>query len=160
MCGCIVMLCKSGHEGPQNKENTNRYKVHMYKFRSLSVIRYIFTGIDLCNGRYDNQKHSLFHTLNNVNSKDFHQANLNGASLEFGGPREPWHDIHSRLEGPIAWDVLFNFDQRWRKQAGEHREHLILPIQELGLNQQVPITTEDDPETWNVQLFRSIDAGG
>jgi phospholipase D1/2 len=159
MCDCIVMSCKSGHEGPKFKENTYMYKVRMHIFSSLSVMRYIFIGIDLCNGRYDNQKHSLFHTLNNVNSKDFHQANFNGASLEFGGPREPWHDIHSRLEGPIAWDVLFNFDQRWRKQAGERREKLLVPIQELGLI-QTPITAEDDPETWNVQLFRSIDAGG
>ena len=33
------------------------------------------------------------------------------------GPREPWHDIHCRMEGPAAWDVLLNFEQRWRKQS-------------------------------------------
>ena len=43
-----------------------------------------------------------------------------------GGPREPWHDIHSRLEGPVAYDVLHNFMDRWRKQAGiTHRGDLI-----------------------------------
>ena len=26
-----------------------------------------------------------------------------------GGPREPWHDIHARLEGAAAFDVLLNF---------------------------------------------------
>lgn len=30
-------------------------------------------------------------------------------------PREPWHDLHCRLDGPAAYDVLINFEQRWRK---------------------------------------------
>jgi phosphatidylserine/phosphatidylglycerophosphate/cardiolipin synthase-like enzyme len=33
------------------------------------------------------------------------------------GPRQAWHDIHSRIEGPAAWDALLNFEQRWRKQS-------------------------------------------
>ena len=33
------------------------------------------------------------------------------------GPREPWHDVHCRLEGPAAFDVLTNFEQRWHKQV-------------------------------------------
>ncbi|KAF2323243.1 hypothetical protein GH714_034291 [Hevea brasiliensis] len=76
-------------------------------------------GIDLCDGRYDSPFHSLFRTLDTAHHDDFHQPNFAGHSIEKGGPREPWHDIHSRLEGPIAWDVLFNFEQRWRKQGGK-----------------------------------------
>jgi phospholipase D1/2 len=114
-------------------------------------------GLDLCDGRYDNQYHSLFRTLGTTHATDFHQV-FTGASVESGGPREPWHDIHSRLEGPVAWDVLYNFEQRWRKQAGRSREAALLPIREIGLIPET-ITTEDDPETWNVQVFRSIDAG-
>ncbi|KAK6125915.1 hypothetical protein DH2020_040344 [Rehmannia glutinosa] len=30
-------------------------------------------------------------------------------------PREPWHDMHCRIDGPAAYDVLINFAQRWRK---------------------------------------------
>lgn len=30
-------------------------------------------------------------------------------------PRQPWHDMHCRIEGPAAYDVLINFEQRWRK---------------------------------------------
>lgn len=30
-------------------------------------------------------------------------------------PREPWHDLHCKIEGPAAYDVLINFEQRWRK---------------------------------------------
>ena len=116
-------------------------------------------GIDLCDGRYDTQYHSLFRTLDNVNKQDFHQPNFTGASIECGGPREPWHDIHSKLEGPIAWDVFFNFDQRWRKQAGQDREHLLIRLEDFGLVPPSVATFDDNPDTWNVQLFRSIDAG-
>ncbi|KAJ7537296.1 hypothetical protein O6H91_11G000100 [Diphasiastrum complanatum] len=115
-------------------------------------------GIDLCDGRYDNQYHSLFRTLDTVHKNDFHQPNFPGASLEKGGPREPWHDIHSKLEGPIAWDVLRNFEQRWLKQA--HNKDLLLPLREIGeIDPPSEVTYQDDPDTWNVQLFRSIDAG-
>ncbi|XP_027368199.1 phospholipase D alpha 1-like [Abrus precatorius] len=113
-------------------------------------------GIDLCDGRYDTPLHSLFRTLGTTHHDDFHQPNFRGASIAKGGPREPWHDIHCRLEGPIAWDVLINFEQRWKKQGKED----VLPV-ELGKHADifVPPTPLVDNEAWNVQLFRSIDAG-
>ncbi|KAI3786019.1 hypothetical protein L1987_45146 [Smallanthus sonchifolius] len=115
-------------------------------------------GIDLCDGRYDCATHTLFRTLHSIHRDDFHQPNYTGASIAKGGPREPWHDIHSRLEGPIAWDVLFNFDQRWRKQGGKD---ILVNLRELKdvLIPPSPVTFPDDQETWNVQLFRSIDGG-
>ncbi len=117
-------------------------------------------GIDLCDGRYDNQHHSLFRTLNDVHNKDFHQPNFPDACIEKGGPREPWHDIHCRIEGPVAWDVLFNFEQRWQKQAGDSRASLLIPIRDIpSIDPPSAVTAENDPDTWHVQLFRSIDAG-
>lgn len=115
-------------------------------------------GIDLCDGRYDTQFHSLFRTLDTAHHDDFHQPNFKGTSIKKGGPREPWHDIHSRLEGPIAWDVLYNFEQRWRKQGGKD---LLLDLREMSeiFIPPSPVTLPDDQETWNVQLFRSIDGG-
>ncbi|PSS17857.1 Phospholipase D alpha 1 like [Actinidia chinensis var. chinensis] len=115
-------------------------------------------GIDLCDGRYDTPFHSLFRTLDTAHHDDFHQPNFSGAAIRKGGPREPWHDIHSRLEGPIAWDVLFNFEQRWRKQGGKD---LLVNLRELKdvIIPPSPVTYSDDQETWNVQLFRSIDGG-
>ncbi|KAI4387065.1 hypothetical protein MLD38_004926 [Melastoma candidum] len=114
-------------------------------------------GIDLCDGRYDAPFHSLFRTLDTAHHDDFHQPNFAGAAITKGGPREPWHDIHSRLEGPIAWDVLYNFEQRWRKQGGKD---LLVPLRELDdIIPPSPVMFPDDPERWNVQLFRSIDGG-
>ncbi|XP_076921710.1 phospholipase D alpha 1-like [Bidens hawaiensis] len=114
-------------------------------------------GIDLCDGRYDTQFHSVFRTLDTAHHDDFHQPNFTGASITKGGPREPWHDIHSRLEGPVAWDVLFNFEQRWRKQGGKD---ILVNLRELDdVLPPSPVMFPDDQETWNVQVFRSIDGG-
>ncbi|XVE52200.1 hypothetical protein DITRI_Ditri02bG0103900 [Diplodiscus trichospermus] len=115
-------------------------------------------GIDLCDGRYDTPFHSLFRTLDTAHHDDFHQPNFPDASITKGGPREPWHDIHSRLEGPIAWDVLFNFEQRWRRQGGKD---VLVQLRELEdiIIPPSPVMFPDDHEIWNVQLFRSIDGG-
>lgn len=115
-------------------------------------------GIDLCDGRYDTRNHSLFRTLNTVHHDDFHQPNFPGASIKKGGPREPWHDIHCRLEGPVAWDVLYNFEQRWKKQIGNQFLYTLNELDKF-LTRPTEITSPDDKETWNVQLFRSIDGG-
>ncbi|KAJ6704427.1 PHOSPHOLIPASE D [Salix viminalis] len=121
------------------------------------IVSYV-GGIDLCDGRYDTPFHSLFRTLDTAHHDDFHQPNFTGASIQKGGPREPWHDIHSRLEGPIAWDVLFNFEQRWKMQGGKD---ILVRLRELEdvIIPPSPATHPDDHETWNVQLFRSIDGG-
>ncbi|XP_061341039.1 phospholipase D alpha 1-like [Gastrolobium bilobum] len=115
-------------------------------------------GIDLCDGRYDTQEHPLFSTLNTVHHDDFHQPNFPGASIKKGGPREPWHDIHCKLEGPVAWDVMYNFEQRWEKQVGKQ---LLLPSSMIDDTLVPPSTvaTTNENEAWNVQLFRSIDGG-
>ncbi|XP_057958820.1 phospholipase D alpha 1-like isoform X2 [Malania oleifera] len=115
-------------------------------------------GIDLCDGRYDTQEHSLFRTLKTIHYHDFHQPNFANSSIRKGGPREPWHDIHCRLEGPIAWDVLYNFEQRWKKQVGDET---LIPLNELYkfIIRPSPVVLLDNQETWNVQLFRSIDGG-
>lgn len=118
-------------------------------------------GIDLCDGRYDTREHPLFRTLNSVHNEDFHQPNFPGSSIKKGGPREPWHDIHCRLEGPAAWDVLYNFEQRWKKQATKttYRNQLFTmkELHEFTVSPSSPAIPIDDPETWNVQVFRSID---
>ncbi|KAK9141712.1 hypothetical protein Syun_011112 [Stephania yunnanensis] len=115
-------------------------------------------GIDLCDGRYDTPFHSLFRTLDTAHHDDFHQPNFTGASIAKGGPREPWHDIHCKLEGPIAWDVLYNFEQRWRKQGGKD---LLVQIRDLAdiIIPPSPAMFAEDHDAWNVQLFRSIDGG-
>lgn len=42
-------------------------------------------GLDLCNGRYDDEAHSLFRTLGTLHSEDMHQPCIPGADIKFGG---------------------------------------------------------------------------
>ena len=65
-------------------------------------------------GRYDTPNHELYSTLMAEHEKDFHN-NFVKQPQALVGPREPWHDIHSKVEGPIAQDVFTNFFERWRK---------------------------------------------
>ncbi|MCO5557357.1 hypothetical protein L7F22_010920 [Adiantum nelumboides] len=118
-------------------------------------------GIDLCDGRYDTQTHSLFHTLGtSAHKDDFHQTNFEGASPSLGGPREPWHDVHAMVEGPCAWDILYNFEQRWCRQATDRRGALRNVKEIPGLWPPKAAIAEDDEQAWNAQVFRSIDEGG
>lgn len=107
-------------------------------------------GLDLCNGRYDTEEHSLFRTLNTEShSQDFYQTSLIGACLQKGGPREPWHDAHACITGEAARDVLTNFEQRWSKQCNPS---LLVPIGTITELASIP--SERD---WKVQVYRSID---
>ncbi|XP_010500864.1 PREDICTED: phospholipase D alpha 2-like isoform X1 [Camelina sativa] len=125
--------------------------------RSRRIVSFV-GGLDLCDGRYDTPFHSLFRTLDTAHHDDFHQPNFTGAAITKGGPREPWHDIHCRLEGPIAWDVLYNFEQRWNRQGGKD---ILVKMRELGdvIIPPSPVLFAEDHDVWNVQLFRSIDGG-
>ncbi|PHT91021.1 Phospholipase D delta [Capsicum annuum] len=69
-------------------------------------------GLDLCDGRYDTPEHRLFHDLDTVFKDDFHQPTFPAGTK---APRQPWHDLHCRIDGPAVYDVLINFAQRWRK---------------------------------------------
>ncbi|OVA08453.1 Phospholipase D/Transphosphatidylase [Macleaya cordata] len=114
-------------------------------------------GLDLCDGRYDTEEHSLFRTLNTeYHAQDFYQINLAGASLQKGGPREPWHDVHACITGEAAWDVLSNFEQRWTKQCNPS---LLFPTRTIPNLSNSSYRQHVEPQVgdWKVQVFRSID---
>ena len=71
------------------------------------------------------------------------------------GPREPWHDIHSKVEGPIAYDIFQNFKERWEKQGNVFGN--LVPIEEVPVGDiDTELELEDTQKSWNVQFFRSI----
>lgn len=116
-------------------------------------------GIDISDGRYDDESHPIFRHLDSLFLHDYQQKNFPRADLSRGGPREPWHDVHSKLEGAAAWDVLTNFEQRWTKQAPKELRDSLVKLKE---NPDVfflpPAQSETDrTNSWNVQVFRSID---
>ncbi|GAA0147122.1 phospholipase [Lithospermum erythrorhizon] len=124
-------------------------------------------GLDLCKGRYDTPQHPLFSTLETVHRDDYHNPNY--AVPPAGCPREPWHDLHSRIDGPAAYDVLTNFEERWMKASKSHKIRKIKSFYDdallkldripevLGVEEAASIP-EDHPDGWHIQVFRSIDS--
>ncbi|KAG5245469.1 phospholipase delta [Salix suchowensis] len=144
-------------------------------------------GIDLCDGRYDTPEHRLFHDLDTVFKDDFHNPTFSAGTK---APRQPWHDLHCKIDGPAAYDALINFEQRWRKatkwtelglrfkQKSHWSDDSLIKIERISwilsphLSETkdgttivpsddpiVYVSSEEDPDHWHVQIFRSIDSG-
>eukprot|EP00123_Amoebidium_parasiticum_P007400 comp18098_c0_seq1/m.18733 comp18098_c0_seq1/g.18733 ORF comp18098_c0_seq1/g.18733 comp18098_c0_seq1/m.18733 type:complete len:758 (-) comp18098_c0_seq1:28-2301(-) len=114
-------------------------------------------GIDLCDGRYDTPQHPLFRSLQDAHSNDFHQANIAEGVDVTSGPREPWHDIHCKVEGMVARDLMQNFHERWSRQNSSYADALF-DVDRSGFIRPEEERWGDGSDSWNVQLLRSIDS--
>ena len=85
-------------------------------FASITIISQINICFGNFAGRYDTPDHELYSTLTAEHENDFYNSCVKQPKA-LVGPRLPWHDIHSKVEGPIAQDVFTNFHERWRKQC-------------------------------------------
>eukprot|EP00915_Cephaloidophora_sp_WS-2016_P007219 GHVH01009807.1.p1 GENE.GHVH01009807.1~~GHVH01009807.1.p1 ORF type:complete len:2048 (+),score=297.63 GHVH01009807.1:219-6362(+) len=90
---------------------------HSTPERPREITAYV-GGMDLTDGRYDNEDHRLFHPYFH-NRLTFYNNCLAGSN-HMTGPRQPWHDIHSRIRGGAAADVLQNFIERVDQQCNIH----------------------------------------
>ncbi|KAH9721670.1 phospholipase D gamma 1 [Citrus sinensis] len=116
-------------------------------------------GLDLCKGRYDTPAHPLFKTLETVHKDDYYNPSLLPIA---GGPREPWHDLHCRIDGPAAYDILTNFEERWLKASKPHglqklkssNDDSLLKLERIpeivGMT-EASYLSEKDPEAWHAQ---------
>lgn len=79
-------------------------------------------------------------------------------------PRQPWHDLHSQVDGPAAYDILTNFEERWLKALkmkrlqnvkSSHDDSLskIDRIPEFTGIDEVPYLNEDNQESWHIQVY-------
>ncbi|KAJ6704538.1 PHOSPHOLIPASE D, partial [Salix viminalis] len=123
---------------------------------------------------YDTPEHRLFRDLDTVFENDFHNPTFPSNTKN---PRQPWHDLHCKIEGPAAYDILTNFEQRWKKATKWRRikkvtrwhddalikleriSWILTPSSSPDGDKIVHVTDEGDPENWHVQVFRSIDSG-
>ncbi|KAK2996112.1 hypothetical protein RJ639_029473, partial [Escallonia herrerae] len=119
-------------------------------------------GLDLAMGRYDTPKHPIFTMLQTVHKDDFHNLTFEGPTV--GCPREPWHDLHCQIDGPAAYDILTNFEERWQKASELHalqKLKMVIsgkdgpmrierPPEIMGMA-DAPCLSEDDTEAWHVQ---------
>jgi len=105
-------------------------------------------GLDVTDGRYDMPEHPLFKSILGKHKDDFYQNSAPGVTSNHG-PRQPWQDIHAKLKGKVALDVMKNFVERWTKQVkGKSGSLFMISPDEFE--------TEEDIGDWNVQLLRSI----
>jgi len=118
-------------------------------------------GLELTEGNWDTPKHSLYRSLGKEHKKDFYHP-WEGV-LHNWGPRQPWHDIHTKIEGPVAYDVRNNFEQRWKKQVAARVSELH-PMDPSDFLQYPVDGSDEKPKhfkkagNWTLQLFRSIDS--
>lgn len=74
------------------------------------------------------------------------------------GPRQPWHDLHCKIDGPAAYDILTNFEQRWRKatkwrdrfrQASHWKDDALIKLDRISwILSPSPTVPNDDPTLW------------
>ncbi|KAK3020371.1 hypothetical protein RJ639_047824 [Escallonia herrerae] len=119
-------------------------------------------GLDLCDGRYDTPEHPILRTLKTVHEDDYHNPTYAGNVV--GCPREPWHDLHCKIDGPAAYDVLSNFEERWLKASKPHGikklkmsyDDALLRIERtpeiMGVDDS-PCVSDNSPESWHVQYY-------
>ena len=91
------------------------------------IIGYV-GGLDLCWGRWDTHEHPLYEEKNGEDKYNFPGIDYSNARIrdfdkvenylkescdrEFE-VRMPWHDVHSRLIGPVVADIARHFVERW-----------------------------------------------
>ena len=91
------------------------------------IIGYV-GGLDLCWGRWDTHDHPLYEQPNDEQKYNFPGIDYSNARIrDFDKVedylkescdrktevRMPWHDVHSRLIGPVVADIARHFVERW-----------------------------------------------
>ena len=92
------------------------------------IIGYV-GGLDLCWGRWDTHNHPIFEPQNdkqeylfpgidysNARIRDFDKVENyleESCKRDINEVRMPWHDVHSRLIGPVVADIARHFVERW-----------------------------------------------
>ena len=123
-------------------------------------------GLDLCWGRYDSNEHPIYEGPNlekkyyfpfidysNARICDF--VNVENYLVE-SVPREtslrmPWHDIHTRLIGPVVNDITRHFVERWNHARYEDRNQTSLNMKK---------NTEYEYEQTEYKKRKTLKAGG
>ena len=98
-------------------------------------------GLDLCWGRYDFLEHPITETPNSEKKYYFPFIDYSNARiadfmnvedyLKESVPRDknvrmPWHDVHTRIIGPVVGDIARHFVERWNHDNFDNRNETSL----------------------------------
>ncbi len=86
-------------------------------------------------------------------------APLAGAILADDQPRQPWQDVHMRMEGPAVFDAAMNFIRRWNSLQHSYLAHTPALRDKVkvpdSLIPKEPLFTAKGPGTAKVRVLRS-----
>ncbi|KAI9182079.1 hypothetical protein LWI28_021830 [Acer negundo] len=102
-------------------------------------------GLDLCDGRYDTPDHSVFRTLETVHKDDYHKRCIRTI-------------ITILLTRVVLLVVQENHGMTYTVKLMVLRPMMIDRISDIVSVSDAPSFSENDPESWHVQIFRSIDS--
>ena len=95
-------------------------------------------GLDLCWGRYDFHEHPIYEGPNSEKKYYFPFIDYSNARIcDFtnvqdylvesvsrdNNLRMPWHDVHTRLIGPVVGDIARHFVERWNHSRFDDRNN-------------------------------------
>ncbi len=75
-------------------------------------------------------------------------------------PRQPWHDVHAKLDGPSAWDYLRELVGRWLTISGSSAKDDPVWKAYLSLCDRTKFWPPEEPlpdGIWTVQVCRSLE---
>jgi phospholipase D1/2 len=121
--------------------------------RHERALKAFLGGIDITLGRFDDSRYCLFRTINSIHLND--SANHCFAVNPKCGPREPWHDIHAGILGPICSDILENFTERFKKEFPDDWLDII-SLKSVNIDPKKSYSNANGD--WAIQLLRSIDS--
>eukprot|EP00755_Sulcionema_specki_P004855 Sspe_Gene.31196::Locus_15396_Transcript_1_1_Confidence_1.000_Length_2453::g.31196::m.31196/K01115/PLD1_2; phospholipase D1/2 len=118
-------------------------------------------GLDITGGRYDDPGKELYSTLKTKHRDDFYQNTVADLPVDEEGipvgPRQPWQDIHLKIEGRAAYDIVHNFEKRWVTHGTYLESIYKVPESDRILHPEMDLPMDPmHPEAWDVQYFRSI----
>ncbi len=73
-------------------------------------------GLDLSRGKWDTSSHDYDNPLRDADS-------------------EPWHDVHAMVTGPVVWDLVYHFHQRWRYSQSRN----VKKVRNLRIRSNYPV---------------------
>ena len=113
-------------------------------------------GLDLCWGRYDFKEHPIYEPENKEKKYYFPFIDYSNARIcDFSNvdnylvesvsrekyTRMPWHDVHTRLIGPVVGDISRHFVERWNYENFYKRNDSTL--NNLKLQNRCPTRLEE-----------------
>jgi phosphatidylserine/phosphatidylglycerophosphate/cardiolipin synthase-like enzyme len=142
-------------------------------------IRVFLGGLDLTKGRFDYSEHPVapapgsttgdkttwtyaqrwkvdgWHDKDPVD--EWYNAETDGDRTL---PRQPWHDVHAKLDGPAAWNYLREFVGRWLTISGGSAKEDAVWKAYLALLDRKKFWPPEEPlpdGIWTVQVCRSLE---